>query len=107
MEKTNIQYKDLHAKMVYIDVEFTKIGDIDTLNEKYFVDLSFQISWEENCLVKNYDKDIHWNPRIYVDNLFTTSEETTEYELFHHDTVTHIIEKRRLKVRNYIIRLIF
>lgn len=98
MELRNIQYIDSNTRTVYIDVEFTKIGDIDTLNEKYYIDLSFILSWEENGTIKNYDKNIHWNPEIFVDNLFSKSEDTVEYELFQHDSVTHVVEKRRLKV---------
>ena len=98
MELANIQYIDSNSKTVFIDVEFTKIGDIDTLNEKYYIDLSYTLSWEENGSIKNYDKKIHWNPEIFVENLFSKTEDITEYELYQHDSVTHVVEKRRLTV---------
>jgi hypothetical protein len=94
----------MDSKTVYIDFEFTKIGEIDTMNGKYYVDLSYQISWTENQVIETYDKDVHWNPKIYIENIFAKPEETIEYELSRDDLVTYVVEKRRLKVKQFFLK---
>ena len=68
------------------------------MNEKYYADITFALSWKVNYKIEKYDKDIDWNPLIYVENLFSKPEETIDYHLATQDSETFITEKHRIKV---------
>ena len=55
--------KNLNAKEVKISVIFTRIGEIDTVNERFSCDATLFIKWKENTniLQKCNANDIHDN----------------------------------------------
>lgn len=89
-----------NAKKVTIDIEFTRIGEIDTVNEKYYVELEIRSSWNIDEIIHEYDKNRHWNPEIFIENSFYKAEEVIKYEtsIDQHQT-TKITEKRIVKVK--------
>ena len=90
---------DNDEKLVYVNIEFAKIGEIDTMNEKYYADLLIHISWTDNSVIEKYDKDKHWNPNIYIENLLIKSKESIEYEVKGvSESSTEIILKWEIKV---------
>jgi hypothetical protein len=92
----------MKQKIVYVDIEFTRIGEIDNVNEKFYADILILLSWKENFVIEqHYDKDKHWNPEIYIENLFSKPEETIEYFISIEGSVTFITEKRRIKVKTF------
>ncbi len=88
---------EIGPKTVYIDFEFTRIGEIDTMNEKYYAEVSFQLSWTENKLIEKYDRNKDWNPQISIENMFVKPDETIEYQTIVKDSSTIITEKRKVK----------
>jgi hypothetical protein len=67
-------------KEVQIRVVFLRIGEIDTLNEKFYAEILVEAKWEEKRLQSEFsglsntnEKDLidfakYWNPGIYVEN---------------------------------------
>jgi hypothetical protein len=68
-------------KEVQIRVVFLRIGEIDTLNEKFYAEILIESKWEEKRLKNEFsdltshidEKDLidfskYWNPGIYVEN---------------------------------------
>lgn len=82
------------------------IGEIDSMNEKYYADISFALSWKADYKIEKYDKENDWNPLIYVENLFSKPEEWTDYHLSIKASETYVTEKRRIKV-TYLAILAF
>ena len=86
-------------RVVYVQYECLKVGEIDTLNEKYYAEYLFIISWNENKFISTYDKNKEWNPMVYIDNYIGNHEIMIEYETFHNNNShTVIFEKRLVKV---------
>jgi hypothetical protein len=77
---------------VQIRTVFLRIGEIDTLNEKYYAEILIESKWEENRLKAEfsdstdvYEKDLldfskYWNPGIYVENSLTL-EKNINYKM--------------------------
>jgi hypothetical protein len=69
-------------KYVQLLVEITKIGEIDTLNERYQAEFYIEAKWvEKNNEITEYDPKVHWNPKIYVENTHQEPKETIKYDL--------------------------
>jgi len=72
--------KSTRAKEVQIRVVFVRIGEIDTLNEKFYSEVLIEAKWQEAKLKKEFsakttrdekelvDGNKYWNPKIYVKN---------------------------------------
>ncbi len=56
--------------MVEIRAVFLKIGDIDTLNEKFYAEVFIEAKWVDFSLdaSSKYDPNIEWNPKLFVIN---------------------------------------
>ena len=86
---------------VEIRVIFLRIGDIDTLNEKFFSEILIEAKWEEPKLVNEFsstnapgnafksyseEKELtsankYWNPQIYIENALNDPQQTMYYKL--------------------------
>ena len=68
-------------KYVQLLVEISKIGEIDTLNERYQAEFYIEAKWiGENDIVE-YDPKRHWNPKLYVENTYQEPKETLKYDV--------------------------
>ena len=56
--------------LVKVRAVFLKVGDIDTLNEKFMAEAFIEASWIDSALdpETNYNAELHWNPKLYVLN---------------------------------------
>ena len=97
---TTADFSIRDQRVVHIEFECLKVGEIDTMNEKYYAEFLFTISWSENKLISVYDKKKDWNPMIYIDNVIGKSEEIVEYKLkpFKNNSCTVVFEKKLVKV---------
>jgi hypothetical protein len=81
-------------------VEFTKLGDIDTLNERYNAVFNIESRWVEHKdtdMVK-YDPNKNWNPKLYIENAFIDPKETIRYSISRNlDNSLTITEYREAK----------
>lgn len=87
---------------VQISVEFKRIGEIDTMNEKYQAEIVIESSWTETEEINSYDPKVHWNPFLFVDNLINESRQHIHYnievdESSHTRTITEV---RNIKGKN-------
>jgi hypothetical protein len=87
------------ARKVFICFEFSKIGEIDTLNERYQAVFHIEIRWIEQEIIEKYEPDKHWNPKIYVENVFQEIVENKKYttQPIPQTNYTLITESRRIK----------
>lgn len=74
---------DTVIRQVHVHVEFLKIGEIDIMTEKYTAEVHIQSKWDESNLeITKYDPLVHWNPKLYVDNILTEMKQSVEYSNF-------------------------
>lgn len=102
MNQTKAQYKRAsfslnRIKEVEIRIIFLRIGDIDTLNEKFFAEILIESRWEDPKLSLEFESDSdsslaeeekelnnpnkYWNPKIYVENSLNDPKQTVYYKV--------------------------
>lgn len=85
-------------KIVKIFVLIRKIGQIDTLNERFHAEFTIEAMWSSKEEINSeYDPSLHWNPKIHIENLFGNLEETIKYYVKKTSDEIFVIEKRQIK----------
>jgi hypothetical protein len=95
-EEHNEERKD-----VFVKIGFSKIYDIDTINQRFNGEIIIEIKWHDPK-IKSIDDDlskISWKPELYVENAINDiREETTRKILLDNQTnLLMISEIRRIK----------
>lgn len=86
------------VKVVEVVVQFCRIGEIDTMREKYTAEIYFECKWHDKDLVDKYDPDVNWNPHIYIENAIQLTKEDIKYSVYKpYDNMSIITESRHLK----------
>jgi hypothetical protein len=86
--------KNPNAKEVRVSVIFTRLGEIDTINERFSCEATLFITWRESVdLVKKSqdpnEDDVYycdmrnlWDPQLYIDNAIgDVKEKDVKYRL--------------------------
>jgi hypothetical protein len=89
---------------VFVHVSFTKIHDIDTINQRFQAELLIESRWlhENQSLKLNSDdlssSKIEWTPEICIENAVNESKEEVSYKIYK-DSKSQLIasEIRRVK----------
>lgn len=81
-------------RQVETRVIFLRIGDIETVNEKFFAEILVETWWEEprlssefeNSNLFNDEKEIesakkYWNPNIYIENALNDAKKALSYKI--------------------------
>ena len=89
-------------KYVQVVIEFTRIGEIDTMNEKYQAEVIIESKWTENFDIIEYDPDLHWNPKLFIENAINELKETISYRTHKENGCTVITEVRRSKGKFFL-----
>ena len=69
LKKTDV-ISDSIKYMVEVRAVFLKIGEIDTLNEKFYAEAFVEAKWTDPGLdpKTKYDPNTHWNPGLFIFN---------------------------------------
>lgn len=95
-----ISNEDSLVRDVHVHVEFLKIGEVDIMTEKYTAEVHVQSKWiEKNLSIRKYDPNVHWNPKLYVDNILNELKLTIDYSIERNHDHLVIIEDRILKAQ--------
>ena len=68
-------------RTVQVTFEFTRIGEIDTINEKFNAEIYIESKWIETENIQSYDPEKNWNPQIYIENTLQEPKEKVKYSL--------------------------
>jgi len=68
-------------QLVQVTIEFVKIGEIDTINEKYHAEIIIEAKWITKEVIEVYNPEQHWNPQLYIENLLQESKQEIKYKL--------------------------
>ncbi|KAK6179604.1 hypothetical protein SNE40_011923 [Patella caerulea] len=89
---------------VYIRLVFLKIGEINTLKEKYAADIFYQARWQlppghqKISRIADYNKDSVWHPQLYIENVLgDAKEDVWRYAETNSDGKISVFECRRVK----------
>ncbi len=70
----------LKKRDVKITIEFLRIGEIDTVNEKYSAEIRIDAKWlEKGTSIEKYNPEQHWNPKLFIENALQISNEKIIY----------------------------
>ena len=94
-----MEVERVNARQVEICVEFFRIGEIDTMNERYNAEFNIEAKWIDFniAITDKYDPKVHWNPQIFIENALNTIQ-TVNYDLDKRaDGTIWVIERRNIK----------
>ncbi|CAF1303549.1 unnamed protein product, partial [Didymodactylos carnosus] len=105
-----VSTKSTNEIEIKIRFVFLRVGEIDTLNERYNAEIFFEACWIDECLKNQtlYDPSTHWNPDLTVINglgdnkhdvwyTMTTSDGNTFPQVTEHHKITGVFwEKMEL-----------
>jgi hypothetical protein len=95
---------DQQPRIVRVMIEFTKLGEIDTLNDRFQAVFTIESKWIEtrDTDMTEYDPSKHWNPKLFIENAFQDPKETISYSVSRNsDNTLTITETREAKGKNY------
>ena len=96
--------KELICRNVEVQIVFIRIGEIDTMNEKYVAEVIIECKWIDIDIYGEYDPNKHWNPRLYIENALNLYHEKINYETKNLENGFEITEKRIAKGKRKIFK---
>jgi hypothetical protein len=66
-ESVRLLNKEKTVRTVLIGIQFDRIGEIDTMNEKFYAELTIEAKWAENKIIGSFNPETEWNPRLYIE----------------------------------------
>jgi len=85
---------------VYIQVSFTKVYDIDTINQRFQAEAIIESKWHETSLKSIHDTiDVQkiWKPDFYIENAINDVKEEVRYKVVNNQNSLMIYEIRKVK----------
>jgi hypothetical protein len=84
-----------NQREVELRIIFLRIGEIDTLNEKFFAEILVECKWQDEKLCAEFDQRLvreekelsmsasakYWNPKIYIENGLNDPIQTIHYKI--------------------------
>ena len=114
--KFEMEVERVNSRQVEICVEFFRIGEIDTMNERYNAEFNIEAKWIDfnMAITDKYDMKVHWNPQIFIENALNTVQ-TVNYDLEKRaDGAILVTERRNIKgllytlfFKDFILKLTF
>jgi hypothetical protein len=86
----------VEPRRVEVFIKFIRIGEIDTMNEKYHSEIRVESKWVDDEIIVEYDKAKHWNPLLDIENSLKELKEI-QYDLLIENGVTLVTEIRKFK----------
>jgi hypothetical protein len=54
------------TREVQISIQFLRLGEIDTINERYYAEINIESKWIDVGDVNDYDPKNQWNPKFLI-----------------------------------------
>lgn len=68
-------------RIVHVSVEFIRLGEIDTMNDKYNAEICIESKWIDKDHIQNYNPEQHWNPQLFIENTLIEPKEKIKYNV--------------------------
>ena len=72
---------------VYIRAGYTKVYDIDTINQRFQAEFIVESKWHDPTL-RSVNDNILWKPDLYIENALNNLKEEITYKIF--GTITYL-----------------
>lgn len=79
------------VRYVQVTIEFVRIGEIDTMNEKYNAEIFIESKWIENNGILEYSPEKHWNPQLFIENALQEPKEKIKYSLTRESIIIYFL----------------
>lgn len=86
-----------YAKLVWVRIEFITFGEVDTFNEKYQAEVKIRSKWYDEGDIDEYDRDKHWNPKLYIENAMHDVKEEVKWSVTKLEDKVMVTETRTAK----------
>ena len=83
-----------NKRHVKVYTQFTRIGDIDEENEKFYAEVRIESRWYDLPSIVSYDPDENWNPQLYIENSVRIHQESVGFEVKKLEELVEITETR-------------
>ncbi|CAF2112608.1 unnamed protein product [Rotaria magnacalcarata] len=100
----NLVFKQLDKSPIEVHVRciFMRVGEIDTLNERYYAEILFEASWEEPRLKgtpnEPFNEEIDWTPQLELLNGIGELNDTIAYSVcYDHQGLATVTEHHKVK----------
>ena len=72
-----------HPVTLQVCIVFLKVGEIDTIKERFQADAFIEISWEDNSVdpEEDFDPRNYWNPEIQIENAIGDVKQEIRYKV--------------------------
>ena len=68
-------------RIVHVSVEFIRLGEIATMNDKYNAEICIESKWIDKDHIQNYNPEQHWNPQLFIENTLIEPKEKIKYNV--------------------------
>jgi hypothetical protein len=85
------------ARNVHVSIEFLRLGEIDTIGEKFYAEVMIKSTWIENNSLTTYNSQLHWNPNLYIENALLEPKQEISYFISKFYDMTRVREIRFAK----------
>lgn len=83
---TNLSSLENTPRNVEVEINFLKLGEIDTMNDKFTAEVVIVSKWSDfDQSIDVYDPQKHWNPKLFIQNVLNEPKEVVKYD-FEKDT---------------------
>ena len=84
MLKVNNKRQKSPTVVIITKIEFVRIGEIDTMNDKFNAEICIESKWIEednNIDIDNFNPKNYWNPGLFIENTLADPKEKTNYDI--------------------------
>ena len=97
-EEENNSNNSLDSFDVFIRIGFTKLFDLDTLNQRFNCEALIESKWYDTSITSLND-EIEWKPDIYIENAITDPKEEINYKILKDSDNSKLFVSEIRKVR--------
>jgi hypothetical protein len=97
-EEENNSNNSLDSFDVLIRIGFTKLFDLDTLNQRFNCEALIESKWYDTSITSLND-EIEWKPDIYIENAITDPKEEINYKILKDSDNSKLFVSEIRKVR--------
>ena len=84
-----------NIKYVQVFIEFLRLGEMDTMHEKYIAEVLIESKWTDHNNLGKYDPNVDWNPKLFIENLISVTKENITYTVTKENGLNVITEIRQ------------
>jgi hypothetical protein len=96
---TALDNKKPNQVVIYVCIVFLKIGEIDTVKERFQADAYIETHWDDDTVDPKlaFDPRNHWNPELHIENAIGELKQEIRYKTRNINGKCRVYEMRNVK----------